>query len=244
MQQGDAVASLCFIEIGSGDEYCNVFAEQRIENTPEIAAGDRINAVRRFVEKNHLRCVYQGTYQSQLLLHSAGELSRKPFTERAHARGIKQAGCAPLPVSSGHAENTGVKTNILIHGQIFIETEALGHIADMMFDPLGVAAHIKAGNCCPPGTWCEHTGKHAQRSCFACAVGSNQTENFTGFHIEAQVVHGDNAGELHGQLIYFDGVAIITHKKSASCHINLGIGGHAGLQVVIGIFQIDFDSID
>ena len=87
----DAIAALGFIQIGGGDENRQAVAHQLIENGPEIAARNRIDAVGGLVQKQHLRLVQQRAHQRQLLFHAAGEIAGAARAERLHARHAQQA---------------------------------------------------------------------------------------------------------------------------------------------------------
>ena len=61
---------------------------QVVENAPEVAARDRIDAVGRLVEQEHLGRMDQRAHEAELLLHAAGELARQA------GRGTRS--CRPL----------------------------------------------------------------------------------------------------------------------------------------------------
>ncbi len=44
MEQGDAMAALRFVEVGGGGEYRHPLGDQFVENAPEVAPRDRIDA--------------------------------------------------------------------------------------------------------------------------------------------------------------------------------------------------------
>ena len=59
VDQGQAIAPLGLVEIGRGDEDRHLLAEQLVEDPPEIAARDGIDAVGRLVEEEDLGGVDQ-----------------------------------------------------------------------------------------------------------------------------------------------------------------------------------------
>ena len=71
MQQPDAVGALGFVQVRRGHEDGDAVLQQLIQDRPEIAAGNRIDAVGRLVQKQNLRPVQQRAHQRQLLLHAA-----------------------------------------------------------------------------------------------------------------------------------------------------------------------------
>ena len=59
VDQRQAVAALGLVQVGGGDEDRHLLAEQLVEDPPEVAARDGIDAVGRLVEEQHLRRVDQ-----------------------------------------------------------------------------------------------------------------------------------------------------------------------------------------
>src|SRR5258708_2166124 len=72
VNHADAIRALGFVEISGADENGEPVLDQLVENRPEIATRDGIDAVGRFVEKQHARLVQQRAHQRQLLFHAAG----------------------------------------------------------------------------------------------------------------------------------------------------------------------------
>ena len=64
------------------------------------------------------------------MLHTAGELARQPFGERAKGGKIQQAVENFLPCLAGDAAQVGVQGQVFHHRQIFIQAELLRHIAE------------------------------------------------------------------------------------------------------------------
>ncbi len=55
-----------------------------------------------------------------------------------------------------------------------------------------------------PGGWCEGACNYIEQSCFAGAVGANQTGDGALFNAQRCAVDGANAAEMHVQVIYVD----------------------------------------
>ena len=142
MQQRHAMASLGLVEVRGGIDDGDALADQRIEHRPEFAARNRIDAVGRLVEQQHARRVYQRADQAELLLHSTRKLAGQARAKLAHAACLQQFGGARLAVLSANAEQVRIKSNVLVDGQIFIQTEALRHVADEMLDAFGIGDDV------------------------------------------------------------------------------------------------------
>ena len=72
----------------------------------------------------------QGAHEPQLLLHAAGKLAGLTIAERLHAGHAQQLGQQALPLGAGNAEQVRVKLHVFVDGQIDVEAETLGHVAD------------------------------------------------------------------------------------------------------------------
>ena len=65
---------------------------------------------------------------------------------KASSRSI--CSCAAV---SRHAVDVGVEVDVLHHGQVGVEAEALAHVADLLLDRLGLADHVRpATQASPP----------------------------------------------------------------------------------------------
>ncbi len=162
MDQGQAIAALGLVEIGRGDEDRHLLAQQLVEDPPEVAARDGIDAVGRLVQEQHPRRVDQRAGQAELLLHAAGEVARQAaFEGRQVAEG--QQPLDPLVAAlAGHVVDVGVEVEVLHHGQVGVEPEPLAHVADFVLDRLGLADDVMAGH---PGL--AAVGVHDRRSAAA-----------------------------------------------------------------------------
>ncbi len=142
----------------------------------------------------------QGTHEAQLLLHAAGELAGLAFAERLHAGHAQQFGQEPLALGAGDAEEVGVELHVFIDGQIDIEAEALGHVADRILNGLGVADHVMAGHPRLTLAGIQQAAQHAQRSGLAGAVRTDQPEDLAAGDLQVQVVHGRQGVEAPGEV--------------------------------------------
>ena len=84
------MAALGLIEICRRNENRNALRKQLIEDAPEVAPRDRIDAGSGLIEQNHLGPMNERADQAELLLHSAGEFAGHPLAKFTHARGLKQ----------------------------------------------------------------------------------------------------------------------------------------------------------
>ena len=148
MHESDAMAALGFVEIGGGGENGHAFGDEFVENAPEVAARNRIDARGGLVEQDHLGAMNERADQAEFLLHAAGEFAGHAGAELAHAGGLKQLRGARGALGLADAEQIGVKADVFVDGEIFIEAEALRHVTERVFGAFGIADHVAAGDGC------------------------------------------------------------------------------------------------
>ena len=101
---------------------------------------------------------------------------------------------------AGDAEEVGVELHVFVDGQIDIEAEALGHVADGVLDGLGFADHVMAGH---PGLafgGIQQAAEHAQGRGLACAIRADQSEDFAAGDVQVQAIHGRQGVEPPGEV--------------------------------------------
>ena len=184
IQQIDAVALLGFVEIGGGPQYADAFAGQFLHHRPQFAARDRVYAHARFVEQHQLRRADQRAGQAQLLLHPARKPARQPVLEPGEVGEGKQAGEGLLPLLGRQGAQLGIKVEILAHRQVFVEAEALGHVAELLQHRSGRAAHDRhfafVGR--------EQPGQHADQRGLARAVRADEAGDRSRLHRDGDAV--------------------------------------------------------
>ncbi len=99
------------------------------------------------------------------------------------------------------AEQVGVEVHVLVDCQITVQSEALGHVADLILDGVHFVRDTVAGH---PGFafgGIHQAAQQPQRGGFAGAVRTHQAEDFAArdFHIE--MVDGDKIAEAARQVI-------------------------------------------
>src|SRR5216683_4761983 len=134
MQQRDSMASLGLVQVRRRVDDRHALTHQRIQHRPEFAPRNRIDAVGRLVEQQHLRRVNQRAYQSKLLLHPTRELARETGAKLANSTRRQQFRRPRFPIDSPHAEQVRVETDVLVDAEILVQPEALRHVTNEMLD--------------------------------------------------------------------------------------------------------------
>ncbi len=128
------VEALGFVHIGGGDDDAHLRAAgaNRVDQVPELAARQRIDAGCRLVENEEVRIVDQRAAEAELLLHAAGELAGRARLELFHRGRSQKLGDARASLIRALAEQTAEEVDVLEHAQRRIEIAAkpLWHIRD------------------------------------------------------------------------------------------------------------------
>ena len=147
---GDLVAALGLVHVVGGDQHGEALGGERVDLVPEFAPRLGIDAGGRLIEQQQLRARQRAGAERQPLLPAAREFAgdlvlaagrgpSRSIAARAAARGL------------GDAVDARDEIEVLAHRQILIETEALGHVADLALDLVGLGADVvaEAGAACP-----------------------------------------------------------------------------------------------
>ena len=109
------VEALGFVHIGGSDDHAHLrpACADGVDEVPELAARQRIDAGRRLVENEEIRIVDQSAAEAQLLLHAARELTGRARFELFHGRRRQELGDALPPLFRALSEQTAEEVNVL-----------------------------------------------------------------------------------------------------------------------------------
>ncbi len=137
------VETRCLLHVGSGYQYAHarLFAPNTVDQPPELASRQRVDAGCGLVEDKEFRIVDQGAAEPQFLFHAAGELTGGTTGKRPQAGCLQQLIDAPFTLLTALAEQTGKKIDILEHRQrrIEIPAQSLGHVGHLWANRLAMA---------------------------------------------------------------------------------------------------------
>ena len=85
VHRDQAAKPLGLVHVGGGDDHAHARPPRpdAVDQVPELAAGQRVHAGRRFVQDQQVRVVDQGAAQAELLPHAAREFAAPPGRQRA-----------------------------------------------------------------------------------------------------------------------------------------------------------------
>ena len=112
-----------------------------------------------------------------------------PRFEKAKSRS-RRAGA----LGARHAVEVGVEVEVLVHGEVGVEPEALRHVGEPgLHAPPGRATTEIAVEMRVAGARPQHAGEHAQGGRLAGAVGADEPEELAGRDLEVEAGDGHRA---------------------------------------------------
>ncbi len=190
---GQAVAAFGFIHVMGGDKDGEAIGGKAVDFIPEVAAGLWVHPGGGFVEEEKAGFVDEAGGEGEALFPSpgelAGELGAAAFeTERADRVPHGFGGIPDLV-------NIRDESQVFGDREVFIETEALSHVADFPFDGVALFQDVVSEAGAAAGVGFQQAAEDAQESGFSTAVGSEKSVDFALSHLHGEVVHHDLASE-------------------------------------------------
>jgi hypothetical protein len=189
--------ALGFFHVGCGHDHrhAGALGAQGLDQRPELAARERIDARRGLIEDQQVGVVHERAAQPKLLLHPAGELARRAFAKWRQAGGVEQAVDACPPFGGGLSEEPREEIDVFFHRQrrVQIAAEALRHegharrkprTGRVVGDVLAQHAHLARLQALDPRD-------HGKQGRFAHAVRADQTDRATRRQHQVDMVERD-----------------------------------------------------
>src|SRR5262249_38222680 len=147
----------------------------------------------RLVEQQELRVRQRAGAERQALLPAAGELACELLLAALEPEPLDHL--ARRPQRIGNAIETRHELQIFADGEVLIEAEALGHVADVALDLIGVTADVvaEAGRA-PPLRRGQAAPQSAGRG-LGPAVGAGKAVDLAALHRHREITHDGAAAE-------------------------------------------------
>ncbi len=169
---------------------------------PEIAAGLGVDACRRFVEQKQLRLMQETRRERQALLPAARQRAGELFCTVGEAEiveGLLDALLAVVePVHARH------KIEILADREVLIIRELLRHVADLLLDAAGVAAHVEAEAGALAFVGRQQAAEHADGGGLARAVRPKKAIDGPFGHADVEMIDHRPLAKAFGQAPHID----------------------------------------
>lgn len=170
--------------------------EQRL---PEIAARFGIDRAGRFIQEQQFGRMHHGAGQGQALLLSTTERTgqlRLPVLQPV----LLQQCVHLLPgLRTRQVLDGGEKLQVFAHRQVFIQREALGHVADAPAQCLCLLGHGQAQHLDLPRAGLQQAAQHADGGRLAGPVRPQEAVHLPARHGQVDVVHGQKIAEAARQ---------------------------------------------
>ncbi len=176
-----------------------------MHDEPQVAARDRIDAERRLVEEQQLGLVDQRAGQAQLLLHPAGQLARQAIPKRAEPGEPEQPVQSSPSFLGRHVVQVGVEIEVLLHGEVRVQAESLGHVGDAGLRRLRIRRQALAQHDRVPARGPKHARQHTERGGLAGPIRPDETEQLPPTDLEAELVDRGHVRESTNQPVETDG---------------------------------------
>ncbi len=191
------------------DQHGDAGRRQLLDQLPEFAPCIGVDTRGGLIKEQQLRLVQHAGGQRQALLPAArqrpGQLIaalRQPEFLRDIPRRLFQR------VDLIHAAD---EFEILAHRQVFVEAEALRHVAHAPLDLARLAADIEAQARSLAGVRRQQPAQHADGRGLAAAIGPEKAEDRAARHVQREIIHHLLAVEALGQAAHADRLRRVTH---------------------------------
>ena len=152
--------------------------------------------------------------EREALLPAAGELAGELRAARGEAEGGE--GVADRGARVGQAVEAGDEVEVLLDGQVLVERELLGHVADPVLDGPALGAEVVAEHLALALVEGEQAAHHADRRGLARAVRAEEADDLAAVDGHRHVVDDGAAAEALGQVADVDdGVGHRGHSARA-----------------------------
>ena len=128
------VEPLGLLHIGGrhDDAHAGAARADAVDQLPELAARERVDAGGRLVQNQQIRIVDQRAAEAEFLPHAARELLRRPIFKGRQPGAFEQFGDSPVALVTGLSEQAAEELDVLADAQIGIEilAQPLRHVGD------------------------------------------------------------------------------------------------------------------
>ena len=183
------VAALGLVHVVGADQHGHAVGGEPVDLVPELAPRLGIDAGGGLVEQQQLGLVQHGGGQRQALLPAARERAGELVRAVGEAEPLQRLGHPLAPPVQG--VEAGDEVEVLPDGEILVEAEALGHVADLALDRPRLVDDVVAEAGAAAAVGRQQAAQHADGRGLAAAVGAEEAADLAALDLDAEVVdHG------------------------------------------------------
>ena len=173
------------VHVGRVDHHAQPFTPHQLQqDLPQVTTRQRVHPHAGLVQQQQGRRTHQRAGQAQLLLHPARELAGRTRREAVHVHHLQQTGKAFVPLGLWHAMQVRMEIEVLLHAEVLVQAETLGHVADLVLHPLRVPRHVHAQHLQLAGIGNHQPGHHAHQCGLAGTIGTDQRRHLAAPHAQ------------------------------------------------------------
>ena len=190
------VEPLRLVHVGGRDQHahCGATDPDAVDQLPELSARQRVNSGGWLIEDQQIRVVNQRTAQPELLLHPAGQLSRRAIAKRRQVGAGEQLAYPPLALLARLPEQPAEEVGVLKDRQrrIKVLAQPLRHICDAREHRVAKSrvGYIAAEHCNFARLYSPDAGDDAKQRRFSNPVGPYQANHLAGGNVQVHAIEG------------------------------------------------------
>src|SRR6185503_18967045 len=128
-------------------EHGDAGGRELVDQVPEFAAGQRIDAAGWFVEEQDGRLVENRAAEREPLPPAAGQFRGAHLLAAAEAGHLEDERPAIVKALALEAVETTEEPDVLVHCELLVERKALRHVADAPLHTFGIPPDVDAADC-------------------------------------------------------------------------------------------------
>ena len=193
------MAALGFVHVMGRHQHRGAGVGQFEQGLPEIAARFRVDRAGRLVQEQQLGRMHHRTGQGQALLLATAEGTGQLGLTVVQPVLLQQR-LHPLPgLHARQVLDRSEELQVFAHRQVFVQREALGHVADPAAQCFRLLRHGQAQHLDPPSTRLQQPAQHADGGRLSGSVRPQEAVHLPARHAQVDVVHGQQVTEAAGQ---------------------------------------------
>src|ERR1019366_3167237 len=161
----------------------------------------RIDPGGRLVEEQQRGLVNGRARKRDALLPPARERPGQLPPTIGQPRALEDVVDAHAEPLDGHAVDPRVEGEVLGDGEILVQAEALGHVADALLDALGLPHDVVSDHGAVTAGGIEDPAEHADGGRLSRAVRTEDAEDLAAADVERYVAYGDEAAEAGREVL-------------------------------------------
>ena len=161
---------------------------QRLHRRQHFASDQHIQPGGRLVKDDDRRIVNDGSRDRNLLLHAGRHLRPQHIAEVVHLQSVEQPLQSQFQEVFRQAVQPAVVLDHFVRGHTVVDTRVVRHEPDPLPHLGRMCHHVVSGNRRDSARRTQHRAENPQAGRLAGSVGTEQSEDFAGLHVETHMI--------------------------------------------------------